>query len=70
MEQGSDGGVLPARWDQAVVMKVAYFPSLSLSLSIGDSERKLSLPISFLCDRHSINIPESQKGAITNCPLT
>jgi len=43
---------------------------ISLSLSIGDSERKLSMPISFLCDRHNINIPESQKGAITNCPFT
>jgi len=39
-------------------MKDIYCPSLST----GDSERKLSLPISFLCDRHSINIPESQKG--------
>ena len=39
---------------------------LPLSILAGDNERKLSLPISFLCDRHTINIPESQKGAANN----
>lgn len=30
----------------------------------GDLERKLSLPISFLCDRHTVNIPKSQDAFI------
>ena len=28
----------------------------------GDAERDLQLPISFLCDRHSVCVPDSQKG--------
>ena len=28
----------------------------------GDCERSLNLPISFLCDRHSVQIPASQRG--------
>ena len=28
----------------------------------GDAERDLHLPISFLCDRHSVCVPDSQKG--------
>lgn len=30
----------------------------------GDAERDLHLPISFLCDRHSVCVPDSQKGFI------
>ena len=31
----------------------------------GDLEKELNLPVSFLCDREQINIPQSQKGFIT-----
>ena len=31
----------------------------------GDQEKKLNLPVSFLCDREKINIPQSQKGFIS-----
>ena len=31
----------------------------------GDLEKELNLPVSFLCDRDQINIPQSQKGFIT-----
>lgn len=30
----------------------------------GDNERSLRLPISFLCDRNTVNVPDSQKGFI------
>ena len=33
----------------------------------GDCERSLNLPISFLCDRHTIQIPAAQRGE--NCSL-
>ena len=31
----------------------------------GDLEKELNLPVSFLCDREQINIPQSQKGFIS-----
>ena len=31
----------------------------------GDLEKELNLPVSFLCDREKINIPQSQKGFIS-----
>ena len=31
----------------------------------GDLEKKKNLPVSFLCDRDKINIPQSQKGFIS-----
>ena len=31
----------------------------------GDLEKKLNLPVSFLCDREKVNIPQSQKGFIS-----
>ena len=31
----------------------------------GDLEKELNLPVSFLCDRDQINIPQSQKGFLT-----
>ena len=31
----------------------------------GDKEKELNLPVTFLCDREKVNIPQSQKGFIT-----
>jgi len=31
----------------------------------GDLEKKLNLPVTFLCDRDNVNIPQSQKGFIS-----
>ena len=31
----------------------------------GDLEKKKNLPVSFLCDREKVNVPQSQKGFIT-----
>lgn len=31
----------------------------------GDTEKSLNLPVSFLCDRNSVNVPKSQIGFIT-----
>lgn len=31
----------------------------------GDKEKKLNLPVTFLCDRDKVNIPQSQKGFIS-----
>ena len=41
---------------------------MSWSVSaVGDSERTLNLPISYMCDRHTISLPESQSGETMSC---
>ena len=35
----------------------------------GDEEKKLGLPISFLCDREKVNVPNAQQGFITGIIL-
>ena len=36
----------------------------------GDLEKELNLPVSFLCDRENVNIPQSQKGFISGFILS
>lgn len=52
--------VLCKKWTEMVIKE--FF-------SQGDLEKKLSLPVSFLCDRETTNIPKSQIGFINNIAM-
>ena len=46
----------------ATCILLIYMLMIVLCMVLGDSERTLNLPISYMCDRHTISLPKSQSG--------
>ena len=53
------------RQGESFVGRVVAHVPIGGGYATGDCERTMNLPISYMCDRHTISLPESQSGMST-----